>query len=179
MTRRRCAVLSGILIVLFAADRVAAQSRSAIAGRVMRQDGSPLAGVMVLLRETGNIQYAGTDGRYTFSPLKPGSYTLLLSLGGYSVTESASVSDGQTTSLETRVDWPLTFVESLVVSAASRQVEPISEAPAAVTTLDSVEIARQSTSGQLPLLLAGAPGVHVAQSGYTTSTSTRAGSTTW
>lgn len=165
MTRRRCAVLFGILIALFAADRVAAQSRSAIAGRVMRQDGSPLAGVMVLLRETGNIQYAGTDGRYTFSPLKPGSYTLLLSLGGYSVTESASVSDGQTTSLETRVDWPLTFVESLVVSAASRQVEPISEAPAAVTTLDSVEIARQSTSGQLPLLLAGAPGVHVAQSG--------------
>ncbi len=165
MRRRRCAVLSGILGILFAAHNVAAQSRSAIAGRVMRQDGSPLAGVMVLVRETGDIQYAGTDGRYNFSPLKPGSYTLLLSLGGYSVAESASVRDGQTTVLETRVDWPLTFVESLVVSAASRQVEPIGEAPAAVTTLDSLEIARQSTSGQLPLLLAAAPGVYVAQSG--------------
>jgi iron complex outermembrane receptor protein len=165
MTRGQSAVLSGILVALFAVDSSAAQSRSGIAGRVMRQDGSPLAGVMVLLRETGDIQYTAADGRYRFFPVKPGSYTLLLSLGGYSVAESARVSDGPATLLETRVDWPLTFVESLVVTAASRQIEPIAEAPAAVTTLDSAEIARQSASGQLPLLLAAAPGIHVVQSG--------------
>ena len=165
MTRWQCGILSGILVALFAVDSPAAQFRSGISGRVMRQDGSPLAGVMVLIRETGAIQYTATDGRYRFFPVRPGQYTLLLSLGGYAVSESASVSDGVSTLLETRVDWPLTFVESLVVTAASRQTEPIAEAPAAVTTLDSIEIARQSTSGQLPLLLAGAPGIHVAQSG--------------
>jgi len=165
MTRWQCGILSGILVALFAVDSPAAQSRSGISGRVMRQDGSPLAGVMVLIRETGDIQYTAPDGRYRFFPVRPGQYTLLLSLGGYAVSESASVSDGVSTLLETRVDWPLTFVESLVVTAASRQTEPIAEAPAAVTTLDSIEIARQATSGQLPLLLASAPGIHVAQSG--------------
>ena len=63
------------------------------------------------------------------------------------------------------LDWPLTFVETISVSSASRHLEPLAEAPAAITTLDAAEIARQSASGQLPLLLAGAPGVQVVQSG--------------
>ena len=165
MIRARTVVLTGILVALFAADSLTAQARSGIAGRVVRDDGSALAAVMVLVRETGDIQYTDTDGRYAFSRLNPGSYTLLFSLGGYSLTVPAAVGVGQATVLETRVDWPLTFVESLVVRAASRQVESIADAPAVVTTIDSAEIARRSTNGQLPLLLSGAPGVQIAQSG--------------
>ena len=152
-------------LTLAMAMTAAAQGQSGISGRVTRQDGSPLAGVMVLVQETGAIQLTTADGRYRFTPLKPGSYTLLLSLGSYSVTQAASVTGGQATPVETEVDWPLTFFATVVVTSASRQVESLAEAPAAVTTLDAADIARQSTSGQLPLLLASAPGVQVVQSG--------------
>lgn len=57
------------------------------------------------------------------------------------------------------------FAETLTVEAASRQSEPIAEAPSAVTVFEAEEIERQATHGQLPRLLAGAPGVDLVQSG--------------
>lgn len=154
-----------VVLALAMAMSAAAQGQSGISGRVTRQDASPLAGVMVLVQETGDIQWTTADGRYRFTSVRPGSYTLRLSLGNYSVTEAAEVTDSETPLVETTVDWPLTFVEAIFVTSVSRQVESLTEAPAAVTTLDAVDIARQSTSGQLPLLLASAPGVQIVQSG--------------
>lgn len=57
------------------------------------------------------------------------------------------------------------FAETLTVEAASRQREPIAQAPSAVTVLETEEIERQATHGQLPRLLAGTPGVDLVQSG--------------
>lgn len=157
----------GAILAVFTlnlAVSAAAQGDGRLAGRVVRQDGSPLGGVMVLVRETGAVQWTAADGRYQFARLPRGPYTLLLSLGNYSTTEPIVVTD-VTATIESTVDWPLTFVETLVVSSASRQVESLADAPAAVTKLDASEIARQSASAQLPLLLAAAPGVQIAQSG--------------
>lgn len=154
-------VLLAVLLTLGGA----AQAPGSIAGRVLRPDGTPLPGVMVLVQETGAIQWSGPDGRYAFARMKPGAYTLLLTLAGYSATEPITVAEGTTAAAETTVDWPLSFVETLVVTSASRQVESIADAPATVTVLDAAAVARQSASNQLPLLLATAPGVQVAQSG--------------
>lgn len=170
-TNRRTAIAAGFILAL--AISAGAQGVGGLAGRVIRQDGSPLGGVMVLVRETGAIQWTTADGRYRFARLPRGPYTLLFTLGNYSTTAAVVVAD-LTGTIETTVDWPLTFVETLVVSSASRQVESIAEAPAAVTKLDAADIARQSASAQLPLLLAAAPGVQVAQSGlYDFSVNTR------
>lgn len=57
------------------------------------------------------------------------------------------------------------FADTLTVEAASRQSEPIAEAPSAVTVLEAGEIERQAAHGQLPRLLAGTPGVDLVQSG--------------
>lgn len=57
------------------------------------------------------------------------------------------------------------FAETLTVEAASRQSEPVAQAPSAVTVLEAEEIERQATHGQLPRLLAGTPGVDLVQSG--------------
>lgn len=141
------------------------QSQGSIAGRIVRPDGQAVAGVMVLVQETGALQWSGADGRYAFARLKPGSYTLVLTLGGYSATQQATVAGGGQTAVETTVDWPLSFVETLVVTSASRQAESIADAPALVSLLDAGTIARQSGSNQLPMLLAASPGVHAPQSG--------------
>lgn len=154
-----------LLLTWTLAVGAATQDPGSITGRVTRDDGAPLPGVMVLVQETGAIQWSGADGRYRFARLERGAYTLLLSLGAYSVTQTVTVSGGEAVAAETTVDWPLTFVETLVVTSASRQVESIADAPASVTVLDSRTVARQSGNNQLPLLLAAAPGVQVAQSG--------------
>ena len=144
----------------------AGQSAGAISGRVVRNDGSPLSGVMVVLRETGAVEWTSADGTYRFPRVRPGTYTLLLTLGGYSTTESLSLSAGTAAPpIETKVDWPLSFVESMVVAAPSRQTERLADAPAAVTSFDAADIARRSGNAQLPLLLASSPGIQVAQSG--------------
>lgn len=147
-------------------EAVAGQQSGIISGRVVRTDGSPLPGVMVLLRETGAVEWTTAEGRYRFAHVPPGAYTLVLTLGGYSATESLSLSAGtRTTPIETSVDWPLSFVETMVVAAVSRQTERLADAPAAVVSIDAADIARRSGSGQLPLLLAASPGIQVAQSG--------------
>lgn len=57
------------------------------------------------------------------------------------------------------------FADTLVVEAASRQSERLVDAPAAVTVLESAEIERRGAHGQIPRLLAGTPGVDLAQNG--------------
>ena len=142
----------------FALVNAVAQTPTAVSGEVTQRDGAPLAGVMVLVRETGALEWTSSDGRYTLAALRPGTYTLVLSLGGYSVEEKAVVTEGQSSRVTTVVDWPLSFVEMLVVRAPSRQVESLTDAPAAVTTLDAVDVGRRSTGNQLPLLLADGAG---------------------
>ena len=165
MMHRLCGAAAALVLTLAIAPTAAAQVKGSIAGRATREDGSPLVGVMVLIEETKSIQWSAADGRYRFSALQPGTYTLLLSLGRYSETRVVTVTGGEVTLVESKLDWPLTFVEMIAVTSASRQVEPLAEAPAAITTIDPADINRQSSSGQLPLLLAGAAGVQIAQSG--------------
>jgi outer membrane receptor protein involved in Fe transport len=139
---------------------------TAISGRVVRQDGTPLGGVMVLLQETGAVEWTAADGRYRFTRVPPGRYTLLFTLGGYSLSQGLALTAGtDRPQADTVVDWPLSFVETMVVAAASRQTEPLLDAPASVLTLDAKEIARHSATGQLPLLLASAAGIQAPQSG--------------
>ena len=167
MRPRALARLAALVLAIAAATAsVAAQPPGQLAGRVVRQDGTPLAGVMVLLQETGAIEWTATDGRYRFRKLAPGTYSLLFTLGSYSTTQEVTLAAGRLLPpVETVVDWPLSFVETMVVAAASRQTESIADAPASVLTLDAKEIGRQAGLGQLPLLLAASPGIQAPQSG--------------
>jgi iron complex outermembrane receptor protein len=70
-----------------------------------------------------------------------------------------------TTTLRTKVDWPPSVFESVVVNGATRQPARLVEAPAAVTVLGSGELAAEAAHGELPRVLAGTPGVELVQSG--------------
>lgn len=69
--------LAGSLAGSLAAVPVAAQRPApALAGRVADPAGAPLAGVRVTLVELGRTFVTGDDGRYRFSALPAGTYTL-------------------------------------------------------------------------------------------------------
>ena len=168
-------VCAGVLAGGVSDARAGQSSSGVINGRVVRQDGSPLAGVMAVLQSTGAVEFTGVDGRYRFTRVPVGAQSVLLTLGPYSSIESIEVRPGPAADThETAVDWPLSFVETMVVVAPSRQVESIAQAPAAVTVLTARDLERQAGQAQLPQVVASAPGVQVAQAGlYDYSLNTR------
>jgi outer membrane receptor protein involved in Fe transport len=153
-------------VLLVVPALAAAQSTGRITGHVSREDETPIAGVQVVIQETGAAEWTSTSGDYVFANLRPGTYTLLFTLADFSTTAMVNVNLAEGPArLETKVDWPLSFVESFVVEAASRQVERGVDAPAPVTHLDADEVRRLAAQGQVPRLVAYAPGVNVVQSG--------------
>jgi outer membrane receptor protein involved in Fe transport len=135
-------------------------------GVVVRQDGSGVGGVVIVVEELGLRELTDVTGKYTFGRVKPGTYTVVSTLGPNSVRQPRIViTDRTTTTLRTVVDWPLSIFESVVVNGTTRLPERLVEAPAAVTVLGSDELATQALHGQLPRLLAGTPGVELVQSG--------------
>lgn len=154
------------LLMLGSSTAARAGEPGTVSGRVLRQDGTALPGVMVLLKETGAVAWTTADGTYRFDKIRPGRCTLVFTLGGYSATQIVDVPSTDSPAVpDTVADWPLSFVETMVVAAASKQAEQLTDAPASVLVLDAKEIARQSGQGQLPLLLAAGAGIQAPQSG--------------
>jgi len=135
-------------------------------GVVVREDGSGVGGVLVVIEELRQSALTDTTGKYAFGGLLPATYTVLSSLGPDSLRQpGVLISAGATTTLLAVVDWPLRVFESVVVNGTTRVPARLVEAPAAVTVVGSDELERQALHGQLPRLLASTPGVEFVQSG--------------
>ena len=151
------------------AGSVAAQpapNSGRLEGVVVRQDGSGVGGVLVLIEELRRSELTDTTGKYAFGGLPPATYTVLSTLGPQSQRQSGVViKGGATTMLRAVVDWPLNVFESVVVNGTTRLPARLVEAPAAVTVIGSDELETQALHGQLPRLLASTPGVEFVQSG--------------
>lgn len=151
------------------AGRVAAQpalGSGRLEGVVVRQDGSGVGGVLVLIEESGQTELTDATGKYAFGKLAPASYTVVTTLGPHSMRQSEVVISARaTTTLRTVVQWPPSVFESMVVNGTTRSSARLVEAPAAVTVIGSDELAANALHGQLPRVLTAAPGVELVQSG--------------
>jgi outer membrane receptor protein involved in Fe transport len=151
------------------AGSVAAQTAPGsgrLEGVVVRQDGSGVGGVLVLIEQSGQRELTDATGKYAFGRLVPATYTVVTTLGPHSVRQSEVVINARTTTtLRTVVDWPPSVFESVVVNGTTRSSARLVEAPAAVTVIGSDELATHALHGQLPRLLTSAPGVELVQSG--------------
>ncbi len=137
-----------------------------IEGRIIRADGSGVGGVSVVLNETGATDISAGNGVFFFSDVPEGAYSITLALGENTTTVTkVSVTTGATTKVEEKVDWMAGIAETITVVSASREVERIVEAPAAVTSVSEEEIEQKASHGQLPKLLEFTPGAEVTQSG--------------
>jgi outer membrane receptor for ferrienterochelin and colicins len=161
---RTVRVLSvGILACLFAVSLFAAQGH--ITGRITRADGSGIGGVIVQVLETGEAQLSDANGDFRFA-VPPGTYSLQFVAGEQVATEpGVVVASGATARVEKKVDWNLSIAETITVYSASRRVERVVEAPAAVTVMSQEEIAAVAPSGQAPRIVESAPGVDFTNSG--------------
>jgi iron complex outermembrane receptor protein len=152
-----CAVMVAI------SSHAAAGQTATIEGRLARPDGTPLAGVMV--STSGASVETDRDGRFALGDVPVGLVTVEMMFGPHRTTIVDVAVTAPSTRLDRTLDWPLTFAESVTVSAAGRRIQRLFDAPASVSVVDESVIARDAPQGQVPALLAGAPGVELTQSG--------------
>ncbi|HUP44915.1 MAG TPA: TonB-dependent receptor, partial [Thermoanaerobaculia bacterium] len=144
---------------LFAAD-------GRIRGRVTRENGTPIGGVIVQALGTNRAALTDSNGHYLLEGVPPGTYTLNFSAGEHTATEpNVVVPDGGTAQRDRQVAWRISIAETITVTSASRRAERVVEAPAAVTVVAPEEILAMASSGQAPRLVESAPGVDFTQSG--------------
>ena len=154
------------LVSAFVVSFAAAVSPGRVGGRVTDIDGRGHPGVIVAIEGTPRTQLTDAEGAYAFSAVPPGTYTILFSMGENTLSETGVVvTPGQTADVSTTVDWEIAYAETITVYAASRRVERVVDAPAAISIIGEKAIEKQAAHGQLPKLLEFAPGVEVIQSG--------------
>ncbi len=154
-----------LLLSLLISGHLAAQQNGVVTGQVTDENDIGIGGVSVVLNEAGQAQISDSRGNFRFDSVAPGSYTVNFGLGDrVDVVEGFQVAVGQN-SLDHQVDWSVNFAETLTVTSASRRVERIVDAPAAVTVISAEEIEAVASGGQVPKLLEFTPGVEVTQGG--------------
>ncbi|HSM15194.1 MAG TPA: TonB-dependent receptor, partial [Thermoanaerobaculia bacterium] len=136
-----------------------------VVGRITDAAGAGVAGVRIEL--TGGLGLAtetDTAGEYALEPVPPGRHEISFRSGEWHAHQTVEVPDGG----EARADRTFgsaDFAETITVFSASRRVERVTEAPAAVTIVSAEEIERRASTGQVPKLLEFTPGAQITQSG--------------
>ena len=124
----------GVLALLLTAAPVLAQGTGRVDGRVTRADVTGVGGVAVILDGTSEVDVTDVNGAYSLTA-PAGEHTITFTLGDNTANESVNVTAGGTTTTDLTVDWDVSFIETITVTSASRRVERITEAPAAITTV--------------------------------------------
>jgi outer membrane receptor protein involved in Fe transport len=148
---------------------IAAQATGGVAGTVSRaDDNSALGGVVVQVKGTTIRTITNPGGRYQLERIPAGATTLEFRWVGFAPTEQqVTIVAGSITTVDARLQpLPVTLSE-IMVSGASRAPERVTEAPAAISSIDPRALVTASPFGQAPLALRNVPGVDIAQSGLT------------
>ena len=173
MPRNLCVSFRGLLLSVFLPllglipRSAAAQGTGTVTGTVTRAtEGSALAGVQVMVPNTGQSTVTGTDGKYTLRRVPEGPQTIVFRWLGYSPTEAeVNVEAGSAVTVDAGLEPVAVALTELVVEGASRAPERIVEAPAAISVVDPQVLQTTSITGQAPLALQSVPGADVVQSG--------------
>lgn len=145
-----------------------AQTTGSISGKVIDEaTGDPLPYVNIIVKGTSTGVSSGEDGTFRIDGLAPGTYTIVASLVGHVTREVPDilVAAGQLTTRTITLKDATVQLGDVTVYGASFRPERITEAPAAVSTLETSDIRLNSGEGQLPKLLESMPGVDIAQNG--------------
>src|SRR5690349_2172856 len=126
-------ILSVLLAGTFSVPLLA--QTGGILGHVRGAESSNLPGARVVVQENGVETFTDAAGRFEFTRMPAGTYTLTLSQGSNTATFTVKVEPGITKAVETAVDWQPVLLYTITVEAPSRRPERVVDAPAAVSAL--------------------------------------------
>ncbi len=116
----------------------------------------------------GTIWGMATDARGEFhiTKIPPGSYIVVASVvGNKTIEQSIVLKEDQTLTLTFNFESEDVQLKEILVYGATLRKERITEAPTAVSVVEGKNLMRSASSGQLPKLIEGQPGVDLVQSG--------------
>jgi iron complex outermembrane receptor protein len=147
---------------------VASRASGTISGSIVdRKTGEPLPYVNVTLKGTSLGSASDEQGQFTISGVPAGEYILVASVIGHASFELPGVVVGGTPLSIPPIALLDESVElgEVVVFGASRRRERLTEAPSAISVLQTNDIHVQAAAAQVPKLLESQPGVEIVQNG--------------
>ncbi len=106
------------------------------------------------------------NGEFTLTKIPAGDHTLIVSAVGHrNSIVNVSVKADKATAVTVSLENEEVQMNEILVYGASLRKERITEAPAAISVVEGKGLQRSASSGQLPKLLEGQPGVDLVQSG--------------
>ncbi|MCB2194956.1 MAG: TonB-dependent receptor [Bacteroidetes bacterium] len=143
---------TGILILcMVIAQSVLSQT---ITGIVKNEQGEPLIGANVLIKETYKGTATNTKGEFSFSRIKPDNYTIEVSFLGYE-TKEKEVSKENLKNIEFILEPSSILSEEVIVTATrAKENDPIS-----FTNIGNKEIKENNFGQDIPYLLSATPSV--------------------
>lgn len=153
--------------VAVAASTTLAQEPGVVRGTVRAaDDGRPLAGVVVTVKETRVQSMTGEDGAYVLREVPPGNRVIVMQWLGYRPREDTlTVAPGGTVVHDVSMAVRPILLSAIVVEGASRIPERIVEAPAAAAAVPPASVQDAGLTGQPARALLDVPGVDVVQNG--------------
>lgn len=174
----KCSVLGKtfpalIFLVFFLLESVqisnlASQVNGGIRGAVRSVDSSrEIYGVNVWVQEVKMRTTTNRSGAYSIKQLPAGNYVLIFSAIGYEDTEVTNivVTAGEFTEMNVTLKQKVIPLADVLVIGASKKVEKITRAPAAVSKINPAKLMQYSVTGQLPGIFSTEPGIDVVQNG--------------
>jgi iron complex outermembrane receptor protein len=133
---------------------VLASAQLSISGKVTNQSGEALPGATITLTNPTTTVVANAAGKYGFTNLKPGNYTLNASFIGYqTISKNIVLAASQVINLTLNNG---TFAAEEVTISATRAVK---NSPTAFTNLSKNDLAKNNFGQDLPYLLSLTPSV--------------------
>ncbi|MBI3194413.1 MAG: TonB-dependent receptor [Ignavibacteriae bacterium] len=126
----------------------------------------PLPMVNITIQGTTLGSPSDFEGKYLIQNVPSGDYILIISAVGYEAKEiSLSLAANETIQKNIALREKSVEISGVTVFGASFKKERITDAPASVSLIDTKDIIRTSSSGQLPKILESQPGIDLAQNG--------------
>ena len=166
MTSLRLSVSLACSLVLLP-GMLPAQATGSIHGKVTRSDdGSPIQGVTVSVLGTSVQTLTDRQGVYLLTRVPAGRNTVTLRWIGFRARQiPVQVEPGGRQELDIAIEAVPIALSDIIVTGATRGPERVVESPSAVTVVDPGTQAALSPAGQVPVALAGSPGIDVVQNG--------------
>lgn len=128
------------------------------------REGVPFANILIKGSTWGAS--SNENGEFIITKIQAGEYTIIVSAVGHrNVEKKVSVTEDQITSANIELLNEEVQMNEILVYGASFRKERITEAPSAISVVEGKGLQRSASSGQLPKLLEGQPGVDLVQSG--------------
>lgn len=157
----------GALLVMLVLTAVMATAGSIVGTVKDSTTGNGLQGIRVTVKGTNIFVLTSGDGRFSLRNVPPGNHTLVASGPGWLPTTVAgvNVADDVVGTADIVMRSSNRNVNDVVVYAAARKNQKLTDAPAAVSVVTPLDVERATSHGSLGKTLEHLPGVDVVMSG--------------